>query len=139
MKPKEFKERTKKFALRVIRLVEALPRIDTGKVLGRQLLRCATSVGANYRSAYRAKSRPDFIAKMSIVEEEADESLYWMELLVESGQVKGSRLESLITEADELVAVTVASINTTRRNSNHSPNGTARPVSAIGNPQSAME
>jgi four helix bundle protein len=139
MNPEEFKKRTKAYALRVIRLVEALPRNDTSKVLGRQLLRCGTSVGANYRSACRAKSRPDFISKMDIVEEEADESLYWMELLIESGQVKDSRLASLMKEGDEILALTVASINTARWKLNDLPARKRPSKSAIRNPQSAME
>jgi four helix bundle protein len=111
----ELKQRTKQFALRVIRLIQALPRSKTGDVIGRQLLRSATSVGANYRAACRAKSTADFISKMGTVEEEADESLYWMELLVESGLVKAERLKPLMQEADELVAITVSSINTAKK------------------------
>jgi len=84
MNQEEMKQRTKLFALGVIQLTESLPRHRTAEVLGRQLLRSGTSVGSNYRSACRAKSIADFISKMSIVEEEADESLYWMELLIEA-------------------------------------------------------
>jgi len=107
--------RTKEFALRVIRLTEALPKTQTAQVIGRQLLRSATSVAANYRAACRAKSTVDFISKMGTVEEEADESLFWMELLVEAGIVRPERLERLLEEADEFVAITVASINTAKR------------------------
>jgi len=85
-------------------------------VLGKQLLRSGTFVGANYRAACRAKSRADFISKMSIVEEEADESMYWMELLIESGLVQHDRVADLLNEADQLVAMTVSSIQTTRSN-----------------------
>jgi four helix bundle protein len=109
------KRRTKQFALRVIQLTEALPNHRTADVIGRQLLRSGTSVGANYRAACRAKSTADFIAKMAIVEEEADESSYWMELLVEAGIVKESLLQPLLQEAGELVAITVASINTAKK------------------------
>lgn len=109
------KERTKKFALRIIEFVETLPRGRTTDVIGGQLLRAGTSVGANYRSSCRARSPADFIAKMGIVEEEADESLYWMELLIEAGIVKPENLEALMKEGDELLAITVASINTARR------------------------
>lgn len=109
------KRRTKQFALRVIRLTEALPKAQTAQVIGRQLLRSATSVAANYRAACRAKSTADFISKMGTVEEEADESLSWMELLVEAEIVKQEKLELLLKEADELVAITVASINTARK------------------------
>ncbi|MCG8364879.1 MAG: four helix bundle protein, partial [Pseudanabaenales cyanobacterium] len=84
MDEQAFKQRTKKLALRVLRLVESLPRKTSTNIIGRQLIRCATSVGANYRSACRAKSTADLIAKLSIVEEEADECLYWLELLVEA-------------------------------------------------------
>jgi four helix bundle protein len=117
MKERDLRQRTRKFALRVIRLVEALPKTRTAEVIGKQLLRAGTSVGANYRAACRAKSTKDFIYKMGLVEEEADESLYWMELLVEAGLVKLERLQSLMVEADELVAITVASIKTARGDS----------------------
>jgi four helix bundle protein len=111
---KVFKTRTKALALRVIKLVEALPRTTTADLIGKQLLRSATSVGANYRAACRSKSTADMIAKLSIVEEEGDESLYWMELLIESGLVPETKLASLITETDEIVAMTVSSIKTLR-------------------------
>jgi len=114
----DLKKRTKECALRIVRLVEALPRRRTAEVLGRQLLRSGTSVGANYRSACRAKSNADFISKMGIVEEEADESLYWMELLIEAGIVKSENLESLMKEVDEILAITVASINTAKKRKN---------------------
>ena len=116
MNKEDLKSRTKQFALRVVRLVEALPRGRTADVLGLQLLRSGTSVGANYRAACRAKSTADFIAKMGIVEEESDESVYWMELLVEAGIVKAARLEPLMKEGNELLAITVASINTAKKN-----------------------
>ncbi|MCM2360045.1 MAG: four helix bundle protein [Geobacteraceae bacterium] len=90
------KERTKSFALRVIRLVEALPKGRTVDVIGKQLLRSGTSVGANYRAACRSKSAADFIAKMGIVEEETDESIYWMELLIESGLMSDAPAKSAI-------------------------------------------
>ena len=109
------KKRTKQFALRVIKVTEALPSKRTADVIGRQLLRSATSVGANYRAACRAKSNADFIAKMGTVEEEADESMYWMELLIEAGLVKEDRLSALMDEANQLVAIVVASIKTARR------------------------
>jgi four helix bundle protein len=114
MNAKELKQRTKAFAVRIVKLVDSLPRTPAGNVLGRQLLRSGTSVGANYRAACRAKSSADFISKMGTVEEEADETGYWMELLVEAGVVKPAKLELLLREANELVAITVASINTTR-------------------------
>lgn len=106
--------RTKQFALRVIRLVNSLPNCRTANVIGNQLLRSATSVGANYRAAQRARSNAEFRAKLGIVEEEADESEYWIELLVESGLVKKALVEDLLREANEIVAMVVASIRTAR-------------------------
>ena len=111
----ELKGRTKRFALRVIRLVESLPKGRSAKVIGHQLLRSGTSVAANYRVACRAKSTADFISKMGTVEEEADESLYWMELLSEAWIVKAEKLASLMKEADELLAIAVASLNTAKK------------------------
>jgi four helix bundle protein len=106
--------RTKEFSLRVMRVVAALPRNQVARIVGDQLLRCGTSVGANYRSACRARSAREFCAKMGIVEEEADESAFWLELLIESGLMTASRLQPLIREAGELTAMAVASIKTTR-------------------------
>ena len=114
MDEEQFKARTKKLALRVLRLVEVLPRSRTADVIGRQLLRAATSVGANYRAACRARSVAEMIAKLGIVEEEADETLYWLELLVEARLMPESRLADLMQEADEIVAMTVVSIKTLR-------------------------
>lgn len=110
------KKRTKEFSLRVIRLVESLPGTPTGKVIGNQLLRCATSAGANYRSALRAKSKKDFLSKLNNAIEEADESIYWMELLVESEIVPQDRLSDLMSEANQLVAIFVTTAKTTRLN-----------------------
>lgn len=112
---KDLKLRTKRFAVAVIRFVECLPKDETCRVLGRQLLRSGTSVGANYRAANRAKSTADFISKMGTVEEEADESGYWMELLLETGKAVQHHVEPLTREANELLAIAVASINTARR------------------------
>src|SRR5262245_56072421 len=116
MNSDDLKRRTKSFALRIIRLVESLPPGPVTNVIGRQLVKCGTSVGANYRAACRAKSNADFIAKMGIVEEEADESIYWMELLVESELLRKERIEDLMDEADQLVSIFVSSINTARGN-----------------------
>jgi four helix bundle protein len=110
----EFKQRTKKLALDVIRFVDDLPRSRSADVLTGQLLRSATSVAANYRSACRAKSLADMITKLSIVEEEADESGLWMELLVESGKTRTEQLAKLRRETEEILAMTVASIKTLR-------------------------
>jgi four helix bundle protein len=117
MGPIEFKARTKAFALRVIKVVEALPRDSVSKALGNQLLRSGTSVAANYRASARAKSNADFISKMGTVEEECDESLFWMELLVDSQRLKSRQLEPLLLEGTELLAMTVASITTAKRRS----------------------
>jgi len=114
MATSDLKKRTREFALRVIRLVNALPKDRAADVIGKQLLRCGCSVGANYRAACRAKSQADFIAKMAIVEEEADETMYWMELLAESGIIKKDRIADLFDEANQLVAITVSSIRTAR-------------------------
>ena len=116
MKKEEFLKRTMNFGLRVIRLVNSLPKQQVAQVLGNQLLRAGTSVGANYRAAVRGKSRADFIAKMGIVEEECDEALYWMEMLIESGIVKPDLLKDLKDEGNQILAIVVASIRTARRN-----------------------
>ena len=114
MDKEELKGRTKQFALRVIRLIEALPRTQTGRVVGNQLLRSATSVAANYRAVCRARSQADFVHKLGIVEEEADESLFWLELVVEANLMPASRVDDLIREADELTAIIVASRKTAK-------------------------
>ena len=111
----ELRVRTKTFALRSIRLAEALPDNGVGRVIKGQLLRCGTSVGANYRAAKRAKSTADFISKMGTVEEEADESMYWMELIVEASLMKEDQVAALYQEADEILAMVVASIKTARK------------------------
>jgi len=110
----ELKERMRIFALGVIRLVSDLPHDKVGDVLGRQLLKCGTSVGANYRAASRAKSQADFIAKMGTVEEESGESVYWLELLIQAGLVQRRKVAGLLAEADQFVAKAVASIRTAR-------------------------
>jgi four helix bundle protein len=130
MRNQNLKDRTKKFALDVIKLVEALPSDRTSDVLGRQLLRSGTSVGANYRAACRAKSPADFVSKMGIVEEEADESTFWMEILVDSGKLPALKAQSLMQEGNELVGIAVSSINTARRSVRNS---------AIRTPHSAFK
>jgi len=92
------KERTQNLALRIIKLVESLPNTQTARIVGKQLLRCGTSVGANYRAACRGRSRADFISKLGIVEEEADEAIYWIEILIKSDLVKQSKVENLLDE-----------------------------------------
>jgi len=133
MTPEEMKQRTKQFGIRVIRVVESLPASRVCNIIGGQLLRAGTSVGSNYRAACRARSQAEFIAKLGIVEKEADESLYWMEVLIEAGLVKAARLAALMSEADEILSIVVASSNTAR-------GGRRRPTrkSAIRNPQSAI-
>ena len=114
MTREEMKQRTKTYANLVVKLCSSLPGNWIAQTLGKQLLRSGTSVGANYRAVCRAKSNPDFIHKLRIVEEECDESLYWMELLVESEILPLRRLESLMGEGDEILALIVAAIKSTR-------------------------
>ena len=111
----ELKKRTLKFGLEAISLIESLPSKATADVIGRQLLRSATSVGANYRAACRAKSTADFISKMGTVEEEADESMYWLEVLAEKKMGDQSTILTLTKEADELLRIVVSSIKTARQ------------------------
>ena len=113
-KTSDLRERTKQFSYRVIRLSRALPHTREADVLGRQLLRSATSVGANYRAAGRARSRAEFIAKLGIVLEEADESVYWLECLANNGIVRHELLGDLIREAKELAAIFTSSSKTAR-------------------------
>lgn len=101
--------------MRVIRLIEALPRTRTAQVVGDQLLRSATSVAANYRATCRARSQADFVHKLGIVEEEADESLFWLEMVVETELMPAARVQDLIQEADELTAIFVASRKTAKK------------------------
>src|SRR5437016_14353369 len=115
MSTEDFRRRTFQFRIRVIRLTESLLKTDAARVIGKQLLRCATAVGANYRAAARARSRADFIAKMGIVEEECDESLYWLEMLVALRLISGGRSKNLRDEANEILSIVVASIKTARR------------------------
>ena len=114
MDKEELKKRTKEFALRVIRLAEALPRTQTSQVIGNQLLRSATSVAANYRAVCRARSPADFAHKLGIVEEEADESHFWLEMIVETELMPANRMQELLQEADELTAIFVASRKTAK-------------------------
>src|SRR5882724_7424900 len=112
MTENEMKQRTKVFALRVIKVTSSLAQDFVGRRLGDQLLRSGTSVAANYRAACRARSKADFISKLGIAEEEADESAFWMEMLVESGLIPKRRLEKLLDEANQLTAILVASRKT---------------------------
>jgi four helix bundle protein len=108
------KERTKAYANRVVRLCQALPGGWVAQTLGKQLLRCGTSVGANYRAVCRAKSTADFINKLRVVEEECDESMFWMELLVENKMINASRVVDLMEEGDQILAIVVSSAKTAR-------------------------
>jgi four helix bundle protein len=108
-------KRTRQFALRVMRLADSLPRTRSGYVVGSQIIRSGTSVGANYRSACRGRSRAEFISKLGIVEEEADETAYWLELIIDAGLLKPELVTPLHREATELVAITVASRRTAAR------------------------
>jgi four helix bundle protein len=105
----ELKQRTKQFALRVIKLIGALPPSNVARALGAQLVRSGTSVGANYRAACRGRSKAEFISKLGTVEEEADESAYWMELIIEAGLLPNERVGPLCQEANELTAIMAAS------------------------------
>jgi len=117
MTENQMKDRTKQFALRVIKLVDALPNTTSGRALGGQLVRSGTSVAANYRAACRARSNADFVNKISIVEEEADESSLWMELIMDSGLMSKRKVADLHHESEQLVAMMVASRKTSRRHS----------------------
>ena len=114
MTREEMKSRTKAYANRVVRVCAALSANWIAQTLGKQLLRSGTSVGANYRAVCRAKSTADFINKLRVVEEECDESLFWMELLVDNNLVKPSRLRDLMKEGNELLAIVVSSAKTAR-------------------------
>jgi len=112
--PEQLRDRTKAFALRIIRLYRSLPYKTDTQVLGKQLLRCGTSVAANYRAVCRARSKAEFIAKMGVVVEEADEAILWLELMTESGIVSMKKTESVLKEAHELTAIFAASQRTAR-------------------------
>ena len=112
MDERELIARTKQFALRVIKLVGALPRSIDGRAIAGQLMRSGTSVAANYRAACRARSKAEFIAKLGTVEEEADESAFWLELLIEAELMPAERVQPLLSEAGELVAITASSKKT---------------------------
>jgi len=133
MNADDMKKRTQRLALRVIRLAESLPNTPAAIAIRNQMLRSGTSVGANYRAACRARSRRDFIAKLGIVEEEADETIYWIELLIESELIKRARVADLLQESDEILSIVISSIKTARA-------GDVRSVSkpAIRNSQSAI-
>jgi len=115
MNAEELKDRTKAFAVNIIKLVESLPKSKTVDILGRQLIRSATSIGANYRAACKGRSKADFISKITVVEEEADECQYWLELLIELKIDDRHALPDLLKEARELTAIFTASGKTAKR------------------------
>lgn len=116
----ELKGRTKQFALRVMRLVDAMPNSTKGRALAAQLVRSGTSVAANYRAACRGRSRAEFIAKIGVVEEEADETALWLELIIAGKLLSEKKVQALLTEANELVAIMAATYISARRNNNAS-------------------
>jgi four helix bundle protein len=130
----EVKNRTKEFSLRVLKAVQNLPENRAGRIIGDQLLRSGMSVGANYRSACRARSAAEFRAKLGIVEEECDETIYWLEAVIDGGLMAKRRLADLMAEAHEILSIVVASINTSKRNS-RADRKSANPKSAIRNPK----
>ena len=113
-KPEELRNRTKSFALRIVRLFRALPRPPDAQVIGKQLLRCGTAVAANYRAVGRARSRAEFVARIGVVVEEADETVFWIEMLSDAGIVKPERLKPMLDESNELLAIFAASQRTAR-------------------------
>jgi four helix bundle protein len=115
MDEEQLKQRTKQFALRIIKLVGSLPQTIEGREIGRQLIRSGTSIGANYRGACKGRSTAEFIAKLGIVEEEADETAYWLELVIEGGLLEKEVVQLLVQEANELVAIMASSRKTASR------------------------
>ena len=127
MNRREMKDRTKEFAKRIVRLCRTLPNNREGRLIGNQIFRSGTSVAANYRAACRARSKAEFISKMTIVEEEADETLFWLEMLSEMEIVNSDLLNPLMSENNEIVSIIVSSIKTAKVNN--------KPKSAIPNPK----
>ncbi len=136
MNADELKKRTKQFALRILKLVAALPNTVAGRAIGGQLVRADTSVGANYRAACRGRSKAEFVAKMGIAEEEADESAYWMEVIIEGELLKRKQVEPLLTEAEELTKIFAQSrISASRTLVRTAKRQASNRQSAIGNRQ----
>jgi four helix bundle protein len=115
-KAEALKDRTKQFAIRIVAVVRSLPRSREGDVVGKQLLRCGTAVAANYRAVCRARSKAEFVSKMSVVVEEADETIFWLELLGDTGIAPAGKLTLLLKEANELLAICGASLRTAKHN-----------------------
>ena len=120
------RRRTKQFAIRIVTLSRAMPKADEARVIGRQMLRAGTSVGANYRAVCRSRSKKEFVSKMNVVVEEADETAFWLELLVETGIVRESQMKPLLTEANELLAIFSASLSTARATLRNGATGSRR-------------
>ena len=118
MDEKTFKARTKKLAVNIINQVDKLPDTRSVNAIANQLVRSGTSIGANYRAACRAKSTPDMINKLKIVEEESDETMYWLEILVEAGLIPREQIKDIYNETNEILAMTIASIKTLRNRKN---------------------
>jgi len=136
MNADELKKRTKQFALRILKLVAALPNTVAGRAIGGQLVRAGTSVGANYRAACRGRSKAEFVAKMGIAEEEGDESAYWMEVIIEGELLKRKQVEPLLTEAEELTKIFAQSrISASRTLVRTAKRQASNRQSAIGNRQ----
>lgn len=131
MDTEELKQRTKRFGLRVINLVNALPRTIAGRAIGNQLVRSGTSVGANYRAACRGRSTAEFIAKIGTVEEEADESAWWLELVIEGELLPLSQVKDLLKEAEELTAIFTAIGRTAKRNRSNCKSEIRNPKSEV--------
>ena len=113
-KADELRRRTKSFAIRIVNVFRSMPRSPEGQTLGKQLLRSGTSVAANYRAVCRARSKAEFISKMGVVVEEADETVFWLEMLTETGIVTSERVQDLLKEANELLAIFGASLRTSK-------------------------
>lgn len=113
--PPDLRVRTKQFALRIIKMCDKLPSTREGRIIGDQVFRAGTSAGANYREAYRARSRAEFVSKLGDAQNELEETIYWLELLAESGTVKAVLLRLLFDEANQLMAIFASSLNTARR------------------------
>jgi len=113
----QLRRRTKPFAIRIVRLFQSLPKTDEARIVGKQLLRAGTSVAANYRAVGRARSKAEFVAKMDVVVEEADETVFWLELLVDTGIMPDRQMEELLMEANELLAIFAASHGTAKSRS----------------------
>src|SRR5215471_4102003 len=114
--PEQIRDRTKQFAIRIVRLFRSLPKTEEARIIGRQVLRSGTSVAANYRAVCRARSKAEFVSRIGTVVEEADETVFWLELLIETGVISQSRTDGLLKEANELLSIFAASQRTAKKN-----------------------